>query len=65
VLFRSITIKPKPLHGAVIETYNDHRIAMSFAIAGLELDGMTITNPACVSKSFPDFWKEFEKLESN
>ena len=48
--------------GAAIETYNDHRIAMSFAIAGLAVPGMNISNPDCVSKSFPAFWEELEKL---
>ena len=48
--------------GAVIDTYNDHRIAMSFAIAGLKAPGMVITDPDCVAKSFPDFWDLFERL---
>jgi len=43
-------------HGAAIETYNDHRIAMSFAILGLTVPGITISNPECVGKSFPEFW---------
>jgi 3-phosphoshikimate 1-carboxyvinyltransferase len=43
--------------GAVIDTYNDHRIAMSFAVAGLAVPGMEIRNPGCVAKSFPDFWE--------
>ncbi len=59
-----LTIHPRPLHGSVIETYNDHRMAMSFAIAGLRIKDMVITNPSCVTKSFPDFWDEFAKLES-
>ena len=49
-------------HGAAIDTYNDHRIAMSFAVAGLAVPGMDIRNPACVEKSFPDFWEVFEEL---
>jgi 3-phosphoshikimate 1-carboxyvinyltransferase len=49
-------------HGAAIETYNDHRIAMSFAIAGLAVPGMKIGNADCVKKSFPAFWEELEKL---
>jgi len=48
--------------GAEIETYNDHRIAMSFAILGLAAPGMRIRNPDCVGKSFPGFWDELEKL---
>jgi 3-phosphoshikimate 1-carboxyvinyltransferase len=51
------------LRGAEINTYNDHRIAMSFAIAGLQVEGISILNPYCVTKSFPLFWEEFKKLE--
>jgi len=51
--------KPK---GAIIETYNDHRIAMSFAIAGLNVPGVCIRNESCVEKSFPAFWQVFEEL---
>ena len=49
-------------HGAVIETFNDHRIAMAFAVAGLRVDGMKIENPVCVEKSFPTFWQLFDAL---
>jgi len=52
------------LRGAEIETYNDHRIAMSFAVLGLVAPGMRIRNPGCVGKSFPGFWTELEKLYS-
>jgi len=48
--------------GAAIQTYNDHRIAMSFAVAGLVVPGMTIENPRCVDKSFPSFWEVFGQL---
>jgi 3-phosphoshikimate 1-carboxyvinyltransferase len=48
--------------GGVIHTYNDHRIAMSFAVAGLKAPGMVITDPDCVAKSFPDFWEYFHRL---
>ncbi len=58
----TLTISPGPLRGAVIETYRDHRIAMSFAVAGLGLDGVRIVNPGCVAKSFPGFWTELEKF---
>lgn len=49
-------------HGAEIETYNDHRIAMSFAILGLSTPGIKIKDKNCVNKSFPGFWEELEKL---
>lgn len=50
------------LHGAVIETYDDHRIAMCFGVAGLKVAGVQITGADCVVKSFPDFWQRFEGL---
>jgi len=49
-------------HGARIETYDDHRIAMSFAVAGLATEGMEIKDEGCVSKSFPNFWEELERF---
>ncbi len=48
--------------GASIDTYDDHRIAMSFAMAGLVAPGIKILEPHCVEKSFPDFWKVWETL---
>ncbi len=50
------------LHGAEIETYEDHRIAMCFAVAGLKVPGVRITGEDCVVKSFPDFWDRFALL---
>ncbi len=50
------------LHGTQIETYNDHRMAMSFAVAGLKVPGVNILDEKCVAKSFPDFWERFELL---
>ncbi len=47
---------------ADIETYNDHRIAMSFAVAGLVTPGIQIADKKCVDKSFPDFWRELAKI---
>jgi len=49
-------------HGAEIETYGDHRIAMSFAVAGLVTPQTFILDENCVAKSFPEFWKVFEGL---
>jgi 3-phosphoshikimate 1-carboxyvinyltransferase len=48
------------IHGARIDPHNDHRIAMSFAVAGLATGDQTIENEMCVAKSFPDFWEKFE-----
>jgi 3-phosphoshikimate 1-carboxyvinyltransferase len=50
------------LRGTEVETYNDHRLAMSVAVAGLRIPGVRIKNPQCVDKSFPQFWKFWEKL---
>jgi 3-phosphoshikimate 1-carboxyvinyltransferase len=55
----SIIQSTDKLHGAEIETYNDHRLAMCFAILGLKVPGIKIKNPACVKKTFPNF---FQKL---
>ena len=53
-----IEIRPAgPPKSAVIETYDDHRMAMSFALAGLRVDGLVIRNPRCVSKTFPGFFE--------
>jgi len=56
---QTLDVFPSPLHGATIETYNDHRMAMCFAILGLKIPGIKIINPACVKKTFPNF---FQKL---
>jgi 3-phosphoshikimate 1-carboxyvinyltransferase len=53
----TLTVWPSPLHGAEIETYNDHRMAMCFAILGLRVPGIKIKNPACVKKTFPNFFQ--------
>ena len=47
---------------ALVNTYDDHRIAMSFAILGLKTGNIKIENPECVAKSFPNFWDYIEKL---
>jgi 3-phosphoshikimate 1-carboxyvinyltransferase len=57
-----LAITPAKLTPASIETYDDHRIAMSFAIAGLKLGGLRIRNPGCVAKTFPDFFERLEAL---
>lgn len=57
-----LIIHPAPLHGNVLETYNDHRLAMSFAVIGLKIPGIAIVDPSCVSKSFPTFWDELTAL---
>jgi len=58
----SLHIQPGPLHGAAIETYDDHRMAMSFALAGLRVPGIEILDPGCTSKTWPDFFEMLETL---
>ena len=52
----SLTIHPGIPQPVTVETYNDHRMAMSFAITGLNTHGITIADPGCVAKTFPDFF---------
>ncbi len=57
-----LTIHPGPLHGATVRTYNDHRMAMSLALAGLRVPGVVIDDPGCVAKTYPGFFDDLEKL---
>ncbi|MCP3984332.1 MAG: 3-phosphoshikimate 1-carboxyvinyltransferase [bacterium] len=57
-----LRVDPAPLHGACIETYDDHRMAMSFALAGLRIPGVEIRDPGCVAKTWPDFFTTLERL---
>ena len=53
----------KPLYGALIHSMDDHRIAMSFAIASLQAEGTTVIEGGeCVNISYPDFYKDLDKL---
>ncbi len=60
----SLTIDGGRLQPAVIDTYNDHRMAMSFAIAGTKVSNIIINNPAVVNKTFPNFWYQLQKFPS-
>jgi len=57
-----LVIQPGPLHGAEIETYNDHRMAMSMALVGLVVPGVVIRNPACTVKTYPGFFDDLAKI---
>ena len=57
-----LTVTPRPLQGATVDTYNDHRMAMSLALVGLKVPGVVIRNPGCVAKTYPGFWQDFERL---
>jgi 3-phosphoshikimate 1-carboxyvinyltransferase len=57
-----LRIEPGPLQPAAVETYNDHRMAMSLAVAGLRLPGIRIIDPGCTAKTYPGFFPDLEKL---
>jgi len=56
-IYPSQTFKP-----AIVQTYNDHRMAMAFSLIGLRFDGVVIENPSCVSKTFPNYFEVLETL---
>ncbi len=58
----TLHIQPGALHGAEIETYNDHRVAMCFGMLGLKVPGMRLRNPGCVRKTFPNFFAKLASL---
>ncbi len=57
-----LTIHPSALHGGTVATYDDHRMAMSFALIGLRVPGIRIADPGCVAKTFPDFFARFAAM---
>lgn len=59
-----LTITPRPLKGCAVDTYNDHRMAMSLALVGLKVPGVVIRDPGCVAKTYPGFWQDLEGLRS-
>ena len=57
-----LTIHPAPLRPAVIDTYDDHRMAMSFALLGLRAEGITIAHPECTAKTYPNYFDDLDRL---
>jgi 3-phosphoshikimate 1-carboxyvinyltransferase len=55
-------VQPGAPHGAMVETYGDHRMAMSFALLGLVTPGIEILDPDCVAKTFPGYWARLDGL---
>jgi 3-phosphoshikimate 1-carboxyvinyltransferase len=53
---------PAALHGADIATYDDHRMAMCFGMAGARLPGVRIQEPSCVTKTYPGFWDDLQRV---
>ncbi len=59
-----LLVRPSPLRPALVETYDDHRMAMSFALLGLRQPGIRIVDPGCVAKTFPGYWAVLERLRA-
>jgi len=57
-----LTIHPGPLQATTLDTYEDHRMAMSLALAGLKQPGVVINDPGCTSKTYPHFFTDLESL---
>jgi 3-phosphoshikimate 1-carboxyvinyltransferase len=59
-----VLFPPERTAPARIATYNDHRMAMSFAVVGLAAEGITVLDPGCVAKTYPGFWEDYAALAS-
>jgi 3-phosphoshikimate 1-carboxyvinyltransferase len=57
-------IEPGPVRAGTVQTYEDHRMAMSFALLGLKYPGITISDPGCTSKTFPNYFDALEGLRA-
>jgi len=57
-----LSIVPQPLHGAHVETHEDHRLAMAFSIIGSKVPGVEINDPGVVSKSWPTYWDDLKQM---
>lgn len=57
-----LTIHPGPMQPATIQTYDDHRMAMSFAVTGLRQPGIRIADPGCTAKTYPRFFEDLDRL---
>jgi 3-phosphoshikimate 1-carboxyvinyltransferase len=60
--YDSVTVHPGTPRPTDVQTYDDHRIAMSFALTGLRAPGIRIVNPGCVSKTFPEYFEVLRRL---
>jgi 3-phosphoshikimate 1-carboxyvinyltransferase len=57
-----LRITPKPLRGCAVDTYDDHRMAMSLALVGLKVPDVVVNDPGCVAKTYPGFWDDLSRL---
>ncbi len=60
-----LTVYPGAPREGIVQTYNDHRIAMAFALIGLRVPGIAIADPECVQKTFPNFFEKLRELEGS
>ncbi|MEX0716313.1 MAG: 3-phosphoshikimate 1-carboxyvinyltransferase [Planctomycetaceae bacterium] len=58
----SLTIHPGPIAPGTVATYDDHRMAMSFALVGLKIPGIRIADPDCTAKTYPQYFDDLRKL---
>jgi 3-phosphoshikimate 1-carboxyvinyltransferase len=59
-----LSIRPQTLHGATIDTYDDHRMAMSLALVGLRIPRVVINDPDCTAKTYPEYFGDLDRLRS-
>lgn len=57
-----LAVEPGGLHGAEIETYEDHRMAMSLALAGIRVPNVVILDPGCTAKTYPEYFEDMARL---
>ncbi len=57
-----LTVQPRTITPAIVQTYDDHRMAMSFALVGLKAAGVQIANPGCTAKTYPGYWDDLARL---
>jgi len=60
-----VILGQRPLHGLTVKAHNDHRIAMSLAVIGLNVPDIKVAGEECVNKSFPGFWEKWDALKDN
>lgn len=65
VLPDGLKITPQQLQGAEVETYNDHRMAMSLALVGLKVPGVVVKDPGCTRKTYPHFFHDLDSLRQS
>jgi 3-phosphoshikimate 1-carboxyvinyltransferase len=57
-----LAVRPRPLHGGVFASYDDHRLVMAAAVLGLAVPGIEVENPGTVGKTFPEFTRAWPEM---